>query len=101
MSPFERSSAPWISRSTGSLASPKRKHLPSSTGLLKRAAEKFTTERACDNPKFLEDVVRDIALRLKRDPRVGRFTAASENFESILNHSAYVEISDVDAPKFD
>ena len=62
-------------------------------GLLKRPDEKFVTERAYDNPKFVEDVVRDVALRLKHDPRVGRFTVSSENFESIHNHSAYSEIS--------
>jgi len=61
-------------------------------GLLKRPDEKWVTERAYDNPKFVEDLVRDIALRLQRDPRVGRFTVASENFESIHNHSAYAEI---------
>jgi len=62
-------------------------------GLLKRADEKFVTERAYDNPKFVEDLVRDIALRLKGDPRIGRFWIASENFESIHNHSAYAEIA--------
>ena len=61
-------------------------------GLLKRVDEKWVTERAYDNPKFVEDLVRDIALRLMRDPRIGRFTVASENFESIHNHSAYAEI---------
>ena len=66
-------------------------------GLLKRPDEKFVTERAYDNPKFVEDLVRDIALRLKRDPRIGRFWIASENFESIHNHSAYAEIAGVGA----
>lgn len=66
-------------------------------GLLKRPDEKWVTERAYDNPKFVEDLVRDIALRLGRDPRVGRFTVASENFESIHNHSAYAEIEGVGA----
>ena len=61
-------------------------------GLLKRTDEKWVTERAYDNPKFVEDLVRDIALALGRDPRIGRFTVASENFESIHNHSAYAEI---------
>ncbi|HTS23354.1 MAG TPA: GTP cyclohydrolase FolE2 [Casimicrobiaceae bacterium] len=61
-------------------------------GLLKRSDEKFVTERAYDNPKFVEDLVRDIALRLRRDPRIGRFRVASENFESIHNHSAFAEI---------
>ena len=62
-------------------------------GLLKRPDEKWVTERAYDNPKFVEDLVRDIALRLTRDPRVGRFRVRSENFESIHNHSAFAEIA--------
>jgi len=66
-------------------------------GLLKRADEKFVTERAYDNPKFVEDLVRDIALRLQRDPRIRHFQVASENFESIHNHSAYAEIAGVGA----
>ena len=66
-------------------------------GLLKRVDEKWVTERAYDNPKFVEDLVRDIALRLMRDPRIGRFTVSSENFESIHNHSAYAEIEGVGA----
>ena len=66
-------------------------------GLLKRTDEKWVTERAYDNPKFVEDLVRDIALALGRDPRIGRFTVASENFESIHNHSAYAEIEGVGA----
>jgi len=66
-------------------------------GLLKRPDEKWVTERAYDNPKFVEDLVRDIALRMKRDPRVGHFTVSSENFESIHNHSAYAEVEGVGA----
>jgi GTP cyclohydrolase I len=66
-------------------------------GLLKRPDEKFVTERAYDNPKFVEDLVRDIALRLSNDPRIGSFSVASENFESIHNHSAYAEIRGVGA----
>ena len=62
-------------------------------GLLKRPDEKWVTERAYDNPKFVEDLVRDIALRLSRDPRIGRFAVTSENFESIHNHSAFAEIT--------
>jgi GTP cyclohydrolase I len=60
--------------------------------LLKRPDEKYVTERAYDNPKFVEDVVRDIALALNRDERILAYTVASENFESIHNHSAYAEI---------
>jgi GTP cyclohydrolase I len=62
-------------------------------GLLKRPDEKWVTERAYDNPKFVEDLVRDIALRLMSEPRIAQWTVASENFESIHNHSAYAEIS--------
>ena len=58
-------------------------------GLLKRPDEKYVTERAYDNPKFVEDLVRDIALRLDADPRVHVYSVAAENFESIHNHSAY------------
>ena len=61
-------------------------------GLLKRPDEKYVTERAYDNPKFVEDLVRDIALRLRQDQRVGEWSVISENFESIHNHSAYARI---------
>jgi GTP cyclohydrolase IB len=61
-------------------------------GLLKRPDEKYVTERAYDNPKFVEDMVRDVAALLNRDARVTRFVVESENFESIHNHSAYALI---------
>ena len=61
-------------------------------GILKRPDEKFVTEHAYDNPKFVEDMVRDIALRLNHDPRVLAYVVESENFESIHNHSAYALI---------
>ena len=61
-------------------------------GLLKRPDEKWITERAYENPKFVEDLVRDVALRLNADPRVGRYRATVENFESIHNHSAFAVI---------
>ncbi|MDA8421333.1 MAG: GTP cyclohydrolase FolE2 [Pseudomonadota bacterium] len=61
-------------------------------GLLKRPDEKYVTERAYENPKFVEDMVRDIAARLNRDERVDAYTVESENFESIHNHSAYAMI---------
>ncbi len=61
-------------------------------GLLKRPDEKYVTERAYDNPKFVEDMVRDIAARLNADDRVSAYTVESENFESIHNHSAYALI---------
>jgi len=62
-------------------------------GLLKRPDEKFVTEKAYDNPKFVEDIVRDIAARLNDDSRINAYTVESENFESIHNHSAYALIS--------
>jgi len=58
-------------------------------GLLKRPDEKYVTERAYDNPKFVEDMVRDIAIKLNEDDRILMYTIESENFESIHNHSAY------------
>jgi GTP cyclohydrolase I len=61
-------------------------------GLLKRPDEKFVTERAYDNPKFVEDMVRDVAARLNAEPRVVSYIVESENFESIHNHSAYALI---------
>jgi GTP cyclohydrolase I len=61
-------------------------------GLLKRPDEKFVTERAYDNPKFVEDMVRDIAAELNRDKRIEWYRVESENFESIHNHSAYALI---------
>jgi GTP cyclohydrolase I len=61
-------------------------------GLLKRPDEKFVTERAYDNPKFVEDAVRDVAARLNAEPRVDAYVVESENFESIHNHSAYALI---------
>jgi GTP cyclohydrolase I len=59
---------------------------------LKRADEKWITERAYENPKFVEDMVRDVALRLNGEPRVGRYTVDVENFESIHAHSAVARI---------
>jgi len=57
--------------------------------LLQREDEKYITERAYDNPKFVEDTVRDIALLLKADPRITWYRVEVENFESIHNHNAY------------
>jgi GTP cyclohydrolase I len=62
-------------------------------GLLKRPDEKFVTEQAFDNPKFVEDMVRDIAAGLNADSRVVSYVVESENFESIHNHSAYALIT--------
>jgi GTP cyclohydrolase I len=61
-------------------------------GILKRVDEKHVTERAYDNPKFVEDLVRDIAAALNRDTRIRAYTLEAENFESIHNHSAYALI---------
>ncbi|WGS47125.1 GTP cyclohydrolase FolE2 [Burkholderia sp. JSH-S8] len=61
-------------------------------GLLKRPDEKFVTERAYENPKFVEDLVRDVAQRLDRDERIVAYVLEAENFESIHNHSAYALI---------
>lgn len=61
-------------------------------GVLKRADEKFVTEQAYDNPKFVEDLVRDVALACHSHEQIGDFVVASENFEAIHNHSAYAEI---------
>ncbi|MBL8522882.1 MAG: GTP cyclohydrolase I FolE2 [Betaproteobacteria bacterium] len=61
-------------------------------GLLKRPDEKFVTERAYDNPKFVEDLVRDVAAALNANDRVEAYVIESENFESIHNHSAYAMI---------
>jgi GTP cyclohydrolase I len=61
-------------------------------GILKRPDEKYVTERAYDNPKFVEDMVRDIAVRLNKEERVLAYVVESENFESIHNHSAYALI---------
>jgi GTP cyclohydrolase I len=60
--------------------------------MLKRADEKWITERAYENPKFVEDLVRDVALKLNADARIGRYSVDVENFESIHNHSAYARI---------
>ncbi|GAB7535794.1 GTP cyclohydrolase FolE2 [Burkholderia sp. 3C] len=61
-------------------------------GLLKRPDEKFVTERAYENPKFVEDLVRDVAQRLDADARIVAYVLEAENFESIHNHSAYALI---------
>lgn len=61
-------------------------------GILKRPDEKYVTERAYDNPKFVEDIVRDVAVRLNSDDRIRAFVLETENFESIHNHSAYARV---------
>jgi GTP cyclohydrolase I len=68
-------------------------------GILKRADEKYVTERAYENPKFVEDIVRDVAVRLNGEERVRAYVVEAENFESIHNHSAYALIEkDKDEP---
>ncbi len=62
-------------------------------GLLKRPDEKWVTERSYSNPKFVEDLVRDVAGQLKADARILSFEVEAENFESIHNHSAFAKIS--------
>ena len=61
-------------------------------GLLKRPDEKYVTEQAYDNPKFTEDIIRDVAVTLNKDDRITAYKIESENFESIHNHSAYAYI---------
>jgi len=62
-------------------------------GLLKRPDEKWVTEHSYSNPKFVEDLVRDVAGNLKADERIRSFVVEAENFESIHNHSAFARIS--------
>lgn len=61
--------------------------------LLKRKDEKYITEKMFKNPKFVEDVVRDIAANLKNDPRIDKYSVECTNFESIHNHNAYAKIT--------
>jgi GTP cyclohydrolase I len=61
--------------------------------VLKRVDEKRVTEKAFGNPKFVEDIVRDVAKRLNKDDNITWFTVSAENFESIHNHSAYASIT--------
>lgn len=61
-------------------------------GLLKRGDEKYVTERAYENPKFVEDLVRDVAMEIKALDAVQSFRVEAENFESIHNHSAYAVV---------
>ena len=60
--------------------------------MLKRPDEKYVTERAYENPKFVEDMVRDVAHRLDGEERIVGYVVEAENFESIHNHSAYAYV---------
>jgi len=60
--------------------------------VLKRPDEKYVTEKAYDNPKFVEDIIRDLAVTLDNEDRVTWYAISSENFESIHSHNAYAEI---------
>lgn len=57
--------------------------------LLKREDEKAVTEKAYENPKFVEDILRDAVLSLRQLPGISYFSLECENYESIHNHSAY------------
>jgi GTP cyclohydrolase I len=61
--------------------------------VLKRPDEKKVTEDAYDNPKFVEDIVRDLALRLEDDEQILWYSIDSENFESIHSHNAYAQLT--------
>lgn len=60
---------------------------------LKRVDEKYVTEHAYDNPKFVEDLIRDVAVAVNGDERIIAYRIEAENFESIHNHSAFAQIS--------
>ena len=61
--------------------------------VLKRPDEKFVTEKAYENPKFVEDIVRDLAMALDDEDRISWYQINSENFESIHSHNAYAQIT--------
>jgi len=67
--------------------------------ILKRADEKHVTEKGYANPKFVEDIVRDVAEKLKKDSNITWFSVSAENFESIHNHSAYASITNGQRPR--
>ena len=60
--------------------------------LLKREDEKYLTEKSYENPKFVEDVVREVAKKLKNDNRITSYTIEAESIESIHNHNAYAMV---------
>ena len=67
--------------------------------LLKRPDEKFVTEKAYDNPRFVEDLSRELTLRLRADSRIRWFSVEVENFESIHAHNAFAAIEEWCADK--
>ncbi len=67
--------------------------------VLKRSDEKYVTEKGFDNPKFVEDIVRDIALELNADKNIVWFAVGVENYESIHNHNAYAYITSGNYPE--
>ena len=67
--------------------------------VLKRVDEKYVTEKGYTNPKFVEDIVRDVAKKLKEDENITWFSVGAENFESIHNHSAYAQITCGEPPR--
>lgn len=73
----------------------------SSCGLysvLKRSDERHVTEAAYDNPKFVEDITRDLAIYMERAPDIKNYRIETENFESIHNHSAFAIVQSADFP---
>ena len=68
--------------------------------VLKRVDEKYVTEKAYTNPKFVDDIFRDVAKRIKEDENITWFSVGAENFESIHNHSAYAQITCGEPPRF-
>lgn len=60
---------------------------------LKRPDEKWVTEKAYENPKFVEDIIRDLAVALDANKKITFYEISSENFESIHNHNAYAQIT--------
>jgi GTP cyclohydrolase I len=80
----------WIEDLVSMLEGSASSHLYS---VLKRPDEKFVTEVAYENPKFVEDIVRDAAVALNSDSRITWFSVRSENFESIHSHNAYAQIT--------
>ena len=67
--------------------------------VLKRADEKWVTEHAYDNPRFVEDLVREVTLRLREMRQVTWFSVHVVNFESIHEHDAYAQVEEPSGPR--